>query len=181
LRPQLRLSFNRHESKVIARTMDAFLSCLQSRPSREIVHASGSKRERRAKVARLDPPRRSKIVEGVDSLGKRLRRGAVVRDARAIDCTFDGATDPSAFTTFERVELVRPIAATRNVMNEICRNVVIERCERGAKVLSLVNVLCDRVRLVGDFMTGSRASRCAIRNPFSFTSAATRRPLRARP
>jgi len=136
---------------LVARSIEDFLSRLTARAPPAIVHASSRSRPGDGPLARVDPPRRGRAWEGVDLGGARLAAGATLRDARAVGCTFGPRSlDARAFTTFERIELVRPTVRARLVMNLVCRSVSIDGCTTGAKPLSLVNVLCDRVRLVGD-------------------------------
>jgi hypothetical protein len=140
----------------IAASMEEFLAGLRPRgapevvdrfPVPELVHASSTKRPKRAKTPPIAAPRRPKLYEGVDF--SRVRGGRSMHDVRAVDCTFTGP-DPS-FPTYERIELVRPVMKTRLVMNVVARDVKVDGCISGSKVLSLTNVLCERVKLVGDF------------------------------
>lgn len=139
------------EITLVARSIEDFLSRLTARTPPPIVHASQRSRQGDGPIAPVDPPRRGRAWEGADLTGARLAAGATLRDARAVGCSFGPRSlDARAFTTFERIELVRPSVHARLVMNVVCRSVSVDGCTTGAKPLSLVNVLCDRVRLVGD-------------------------------
>jgi hypothetical protein len=105
--------------------MDAFLAGLRSR-AHAVVHASSVSCQDRAPRA----PAPSAPPFAITA---------------AVRCTFDGrGTDARACTTFERIELVRPLVKTRHMMNLVCRNVLIDGCESGPKALSLVNVTSQR-------------------------------------
>lgn len=135
---------------LVASSFEDFVARLEARAQVAIVHASSRRRAEGAEVAPIARPRRPRILERVDLGEASLPRGAAVTDVRAIECTFGGRVDAQGFTTFERIELVRPKVDARLLMNVVCRSVVVDGSKTGTKVLSLVNVLCDRVRLVGD-------------------------------
>lgn len=136
----------------VAASFEDFLARLEARAApATVAHASSRRRPADAPTPPVAAPRRAETRQGADLRASRLPAGAVVRDARMIDCTFGGAScDARSFTTFERVALVRPTVTTRLVMNLVCRDVVVDGSKTGTKPLSLVNVLCARVRLVGD-------------------------------
>jgi hypothetical protein len=165
--------------EIVARSMDEFLAALRARDAKDVVAAFPIAKVEYASSRKPALPRKvtkqkrsaakMRVYEGVnlpEHPNASIAEGRVVRNIRAVDCTFGTYRQlGSGFAQFERIELVRPNRTTRLIMNVALRDVTVEAADpafgdkragvlrdlRERKLLSLVNVLCDRVTLIGEF------------------------------